>query len=93
MLGDRMLQHVIVCNPDDSLILRIGYWLDQKLLYLLRWPNPKDPGKNEFKELLKKLIKLTQFTKVNSSLSMYIPYINYKSRLNFLSLKTFFENI
>ncbi|KAG1215489.1 hypothetical protein G6F35_010086 [Rhizopus arrhizus] len=63
MLGDRMLQHVIVCNPDDSLILRIGYWLDQKLLYLLRWPNPKDPGKNEFKELLKKLIKLTQFTK------------------------------
>ncbi|KAI9255969.1 Mis6-domain-containing protein [Sporodiniella umbellata] len=63
VLENRLLQHVIVCNPDESLVLRIGYWLDQQLLYLIRWPNSKDPGKTELKQLLEKLIKLTQFTK------------------------------
>ncbi|CEG66414.1 hypothetical protein RMATCC62417_03001 [Rhizopus microsporus] len=63
MLENRILQHVIVCRPDSSLISRMGYWLDQKLLYLVRWANPKDIGKTEFKEFLQKLIKLTQFTK------------------------------
>ncbi|KAG1177052.1 hypothetical protein G6F70_007003 [Rhizopus microsporus] len=63
MLENRILQHVIVCRPDSSLISRMGYWLDQKLLYLVRWANPKDIGKTEFREFLQKLIKLTQFTK------------------------------
>ncbi|KAI8059756.1 Mis6-domain-containing protein [Thamnidium elegans] len=61
ILDDRKIQHLLVCNPNDDAIIRLSYYLGHQLLSTVRWNNNID--KPELQELLKKLLRLAQFSK------------------------------
>ncbi|KAI8978903.1 Mis6-domain-containing protein [Pilobolus umbonatus] len=63
LLENRILQHVIVCNPDEVIISRMSFWISQKIMDQCRWNNRNQKGKHELLELLQKLLVLSRFTK------------------------------
>ncbi|CAG8761414.1 5653_t:CDS:10, partial [Racocetra persica] len=63
ILDNRMLQHVIVLNPERVAIARISYWIDQYLMDLVYWSDQNTNTKMRFDCLLNKLITMTEFMK------------------------------
>lgn len=64
VLEDRLLQHLLVCNPSDTTVMRISLWLSQALQNLLKWSNHTEVSKESFAELIRKLVILSRITKV-----------------------------
>ncbi|KAI7869101.1 Mis6-domain-containing protein [Mucor mucedo] len=81
LLEDRQMQHLLVCTVDEGMLVRLGYWLGNELSVALRFNNSKDKGKSELKELLQKLLALTNFSKaqlpvIQSFLKIYLQSWN-----------------
>ncbi|KAG2192050.1 hypothetical protein INT47_012299, partial [Mucor saturninus] len=81
LLEDRQMQHLLVCTVDEGMLLRLGYWLGNEISVALRFNNSKDKGKSELKELLQKLLALTNFSRaqlpvIQSFLKIYLQSWN-----------------
>ncbi|GBB86979.1 hypothetical protein RclHR1_13430003 [Rhizophagus clarus] len=63
VLENRMLQHIVVCNPERVTIARISYWLEQCLMDLVYWNDNTAETKARLNSLLIKLVALTEFMK------------------------------
>ncbi|RGB31764.1 Mis6-domain-containing protein [Rhizophagus diaphanus] len=63
VLENRMLQHIVVCNPEKVTIARISYWLEQCLMELVYWNDNTAETKARLNSLLIKLVALTEFMK------------------------------
>ncbi|PKC08095.1 Mis6-domain-containing protein [Rhizophagus irregularis] len=63
VLENRMLQHIVVCNPEKVTIARISYWLEQCLMELVYWNDNTAETKARLNSLLMKLVALTEFMK------------------------------
>ncbi|CAI2174606.1 2651_t:CDS:10 [Funneliformis geosporum] len=63
VLENRMLQHIVVCNPEKVIIARISYWLEQCLMDLVYWNDNTVEIKALFNSLLTKIVALTEFMK------------------------------
>ncbi|CAG8462026.1 4858_t:CDS:10 [Funneliformis mosseae] len=66
VLENRMLQHIVVCNPEKVTIARISYWLEQCLMELVYWNDNTVETKALFNSLLTKIVALTEFMKQNT---------------------------
>ncbi|KAI8984632.1 Mis6-domain-containing protein [Mycotypha africana] len=81
VLDNRKMQHILVSKPDGTALNRLGFWITQKIMDLLRWGNKRDVGKHELREMLKKFVKVTRFAKsqlpcIEQFLFAYIPIWN-----------------
>ncbi|SAL95068.1 hypothetical protein [Absidia glauca] len=65
ILGNRMIQHVIVCNPNDVVIPRVCDILAQQLMDLLYWNRQTAASNKVLKELLYKILQVARFTKAH----------------------------
>ncbi|KAI8097038.1 Mis6-domain-containing protein [Halteromyces radiatus] len=65
VLDNRMIQHIIVCNPNDVVIPRICNVLAQQLMDLLYWNHQTAESKEMLEELLNKILKLARFAKAH----------------------------
>ncbi|KAL1932275.1 hypothetical protein VTP01DRAFT_9331 [Rhizomucor pusillus] len=65
ILENRMLQHLLVCSPSDTTVLRLSLWLGQALQSLLKWSNHTEVSKESFAELIRKLVTLSRITKAH----------------------------
>ncbi|CAG8686538.1 10586_t:CDS:10, partial [Cetraspora pellucida] len=63
ILDNRMLQHVIVSNPERVAMARISYWIDQYLMDLVYWSDQNTNTKMRLDCLLNKLVTMTEFMK------------------------------
>ncbi|CAG8659270.1 7903_t:CDS:10, partial [Ambispora leptoticha] len=62
-LDNRMLQHILICNPERITLMRITNWLSQCLLELTYWSDQNIETKSRLTNLLEKLIVMTEFIK------------------------------
>ncbi|CAG8494308.1 8443_t:CDS:10 [Ambispora gerdemannii] len=62
-LDNRMLQHILICNPERITLTRITNWLSQCLMELTYWSDQDIETKNRLTSLLEKLIVMTEFIK------------------------------
>ncbi|CAG8706165.1 12887_t:CDS:10 [Dentiscutata erythropus] len=63
VLDHRMLQHVIVSNPERVAIARISYWIDQYLMETVYWSDQNATKKIRIDCLLNKIVTMTEFMK------------------------------
>ncbi|RUP50559.1 Mis6-domain-containing protein [Jimgerdemannia flammicorona] len=63
VLDNRLLQHLVVCNPEETVIARISHWLGQCIMDVVFWRDQTAENRTIFGELLEKVVRLTEFTK------------------------------
>ncbi|KAI7854463.1 Mis6-domain-containing protein [Circinella umbellata] len=65
VLDNRLLQHMIACDPRESAVIRLSHWLSHSLNNLLKERNQSISYKNSLKELLQKCITMARLTKAH----------------------------
>ncbi|KAL1923506.1 uncharacterized protein VTP21DRAFT_8486 [Calcarisporiella thermophila] len=63
VLDNRLLQHLVICNPERSTVARISNWLGQCLMDICFWNDSTVANRKRLNDLLEKVIQLTDFTK------------------------------
>ncbi|KAG2212527.1 hypothetical protein INT45_007821 [Circinella minor] len=65
VLDNRLLQHMIACDPRESAVIRLSNWLSHSLNNLLKERNQSISFNNSLKELLQKCITMARLTKAH----------------------------
>ncbi|KAI9489715.1 Mis6-domain-containing protein [Zychaea mexicana] len=65
ILDNRLLQHLIACDPRESSVMRISNWLSNVLQELLKGRNHSTMYKKSLQELLQKCITMARLTKAH----------------------------
>ncbi|CAG8451070.1 6782_t:CDS:10 [Paraglomus brasilianum] len=63
VLDNRMLQHMVACNPDETTKARISHWLYQCIMELLYWSDQTPETQEKLGDLLGKVVRMTEFMK------------------------------
>ncbi|ORY92370.1 Mis6-domain-containing protein [Syncephalastrum racemosum] len=69
VLNNRMLQHVLICDPRPSTVMRVSGWLSQALSDHTLWQRRTAQTRETFSDLLQKLVSLCQLT------NAHLPYV------------------
>ncbi|CAO3627460.1 unnamed protein product [Cunninghamella blakesleeana] len=65
VLENRTLQHLLVCQANDTTIPRINDIISQQLLDLIYWKDPSETSDSLLKQLLNQILKLAKFSKAH----------------------------
>ncbi|CAO3620516.1 unnamed protein product [Cunninghamella echinulata] len=65
VLENRTIQHLLVCQSNDTVVPRINDVLSQRLLDLLHWNDPSASSDSQLKQLLTQILQLARFSKVH----------------------------